>query len=114
MNKVMFIGRLTKDVEVKHLKDSDKCVASFRLAVVRNFYGPNGEKLVDFIPVVAWNKDAERLAKFTEKGSRICVIGRLEIRSYETKEGEKRYMSQVIAQEIQFLDWKTSKEEAIS
>lgn len=113
MNKVMFIGRITKDIEVKRLKDSDKCVAAFRLAVDRGFLGSNGEKIVDFIPVVAWDKNAERLEKYTNKGSRICVIGRLQMRDYETKEGEKRYISEVIAQEIQFLDWKTSKEENV-
>lgn len=111
MNKVMFIGRLTKDVEVKRLNGGDKSVASFKLAVTRNFTNSNGEKQVDFIPVVAWDKNAEMLEKYTEKGNRVCVIGRLQIRDYETNEGEKRSVTEVIAQEIQFLDFKAKNEE---
>ncbi|MFU0823507.1 single-stranded DNA-binding protein [Clostridium sp.] len=113
MNKVMFIGRITKDIEVKRLKDSDKCVTAFSLAVEREFPGANGEKLVDFIPVVAWNKDAEFLSRYAKKGSRICVMGRLEVRSYETKDGERRYMTQAVAQGIQLLDTKILKEENV-
>lgn len=108
----MFIGRLTKDVEVKRLNGGDKSVASFKLAVTRNFTNSNGEKQVDFIPVVAWDKNAERLEKYTEKGNRICVIGRLQMREYETKDGEKRNVAEVIAQEIHFVDFREKKEEA--
>lgn len=112
MNKVMFIGRLTKDVELKELKESDKYLAKFRLAVDRGYHSNNGEKLVDFIPIIAWDKNAEILAKYTGKGNRISVIGRLQIKSYETKDGEKKQITQVVAQEIQILDWK--KQEAVS
>ncbi|MEA4827147.1 single-stranded DNA-binding protein [Clostridium sp. JNZ J1-5] len=106
MNKVMFIGRITKDIELRELKENNKFVTTFKLAVDRGYYDQNGEKQADFIPIVAWEKQAENLAKYTKKGSLISVIGRLQMRSYETKDGEKRYMSEVIAQEIQFLDSK--------
>ena len=113
MNKVMFIGRITKDIELKHLKETNKYLASFQLAVSRDFVNEKGERQADFIPVVAWEKNAENLAKYTKKGSLISVIGRLQIRDYETKEGTKKYISEIIAQEIQFLDNKKQKEEAV-
>lgn len=106
MNKVMFIGRTTKDIELRKLNQNNKYVTTFRLAVDRGFEGKNGEKLVDFIPIVAWDKNAELLSKYTKRGSRVSIIGRLQIRSYETKDGEKRYMSEVVVQEIHILDWK--------
>ncbi|AEB75419.1 single-stranded DNA-binding protein [Clostridium botulinum] len=111
MNKVMFIGRTTKDIEVKKLKENNKYVTTFRLAVNRGFLGKNGEKLVDFIPIVAWDKNAELLAKYTKKGSRVNVIGRLQIKSYETRDGVRKYMSEVVAQEIHILDWKNKEQE---
>jgi len=106
MNKVMFIGRITKDIELKKVNENNKYVTAFKLAVDRGYLDQKGEKAVDFIPIVAWEKLAENLAKFTKKGSMISVIGRLQIKSYDTKDGEKRYISEVIAQEIKFLDSK--------
>lgn len=111
MNKVMFIGRITKDIELKQINENNKYVAAFKIAVDRGYLDSKGEKLVDFIPVVAWEKLAENLSKYTKKGSLICVIGKLHMKSYETKEGSKRYICEVIAQEIQFLDNK--KKEAV-
>jgi single-strand DNA-binding protein len=113
MNKVMFIGRLTKDIELKQLKETNKYLASFQLAVNREYVNENGERQADFIPVVAWEKNAENLAKYTKKGSLISIIGRLQIRDYETKDGIKKYISEVIAQEIQFLDNRKQKEAAV-
>ncbi|MCY6484536.1 single-stranded DNA-binding protein [Clostridium aestuarii] len=112
MNKVMFIGRITKDIELKHIKENDKYVTNFTLAVERPFKNEKGERITDFIPIVAWERNAEKLSKFTKKGSLMSVIGRLQIISYEGKDGIKRYISQVIAQEIQFLDRAKNKKEA--
>lgn len=111
MNKVIVMGRTTKDIELKQLKENNKYVCNFRLAVERGFVDKNGEKLVDFIPVVAWEKNAEILSKYTSKGSRVNIIGRLQIKNYETKNGERRFMSEVLAQEIHILDWKSSNKE---
>ncbi|MCY6370961.1 single-stranded DNA-binding protein [Clostridium ganghwense] len=113
MNKVLFIGRLTKDIELKHIKENDKNVTNFTLAVDRPFLNEKGERVTDFIPVVAWERNAEKLAKHTKKGNLISVIGRLQMISYEGKDGVKRYISQVVAQEIQFLEWNKTKETAI-
>lgn len=113
MNKVMFIGRITKDMELKYIKENEKYVVNFTLAVNRPFLNAKGEKIADFIPVVAWGKNAEKLAKYTQKGSLISVIGRLQMISYEGKDGIKRHISQVVAQEIQFLDWKKNEREAM-
>src|SRR3712207_9509464 len=74
-----------------------------RLAVNRGYLGKNGEKLVDFIPIVVWDKNAELLAKYTKKGSRVNIVGRLQIKSYETRDGVRKYMSEVVAQEIHIL-----------
>lgn len=105
MNKVMFIGRITKDVELKQIKQNEKHVVNFTLAVSRPFSNANGEKIVDFIPVVAWDRNAELIAKYTKKGSLVSVIGRLQMVSFEGKDGVKRYISQVVTQEVQFLEW---------
>lgn len=113
MNKVLFIGRITKDIELKQIKENGKFVTNFTLAVDRPFLNEKGEKGTDFIPVVAWEKNAEKLSKYTRKGSMVSVIGRLQMISYEGKDGVKRYLSQVVAQEIQFLNWKKDREEAI-
>lgn len=113
MNKVMFIGRITKDIELKQLKETNKYLASFYLAVNRDFVNEKGERDADFIPVVAWDKNAEKLAKYTGKGSLITVIGRLQVRDYEAKDGTRKYISQVIAQEIHVLDNKKQREEAV-
>lgn len=113
MNKVMFIGRITKDIELKEIKENNKYLASFKLAVNRDFVNENGERGADFIPVVAWEKNAQNLAKYTKKGSLISIIGRLQTRDYQTKDGTKKYISEVIAQEIQFLDSRKQKETAV-
>lgn len=106
MNKVMFIGRITKDVELKHIKENDKYVTNFTIAVERPFTNLKGDRIVDFIPIVAWDKNAENIAKYTKKGSLISVIGRLQMTSFEGKDGVRKYLSQVVAQEVQFLQWR--------
>lgn len=102
MNKVILVGRLTQDPEVRYTQ-SGKAVASFTLAVNR-FGGGQGQNSADFIPVVAWEKLAEICGNNLTKGQRVLVDGRLQIRSYEANDGQKRRVAEVIAQSIEFLE----------
>ena len=110
MNKVILVGRLAQDPEVRYTQ-SGKAVASFNLAVENNF---GNEKKADFIPIVAWNKLAEICGNNIGKGRKILVEGRLQIRSYEDKEGQKKRVAEVIAQTIEFLDYKKSDNDGSS
>ena len=108
MNKVMLVGRLTKDVEMKFTK-SGTVVGNFTLAIDRQFKSADGEKETDFIPVVVWKQTAELCGKYIGKGSQIAISGRMAVRNYENKEGNKVYITEVIADEVQFLDSKKDK-----
>lgn len=102
MNRIVLIGRLTKDVELKNTA-SGIAVASFTLAVDRGFKNAQGEKETDFINIVAWKKLAERCAQYIGKGSQVALEGRLQIRGYEDAEGKKRTIAEVVADDVQFL-----------
>lgn len=106
MNKVILVGRLAQDPEVRYTQNG-KAVASFSLAVSRFGGGTQGET-TDFIPIVAWEKLAEVCGNNLTKGRRILVEGRLQIRSYEANDGQKRRISEVVAQNIEFLDTRSS------
>ena len=108
MNKVFLIGHLVKDPELRYTS-SNIPVTSFILAVNRNFINQNGEKEVDFINIVAWKKQAENIHKYCFKGSRVSIEGRIQIRNYEDQNGQKRYVSEVALENIEFLS--TKKEE---
>lgn len=103
LNTVVLIGRLTKDPELRYTP-SGKAVATLRLAVDRGTTNPQGEKETDFIDVVVWEKQAETVANYLQKGRLIAVQGRLQIRQYETQEGQRREKAEVVAQSVRFLD----------
>lgn len=105
MNKVFLIGRLTKDAELRTTTNG-KSVASFSLAVNRNFTNAEGQREADFINCIAFNKTGENLAKYTHKGSQIAVFGRIHTRSYDAQDGSKRYVTEVIVDEFNFLEKK--------
>ena len=105
MNKVILVGRLAQDPEVRYTQ-SGKAVASFNLAV--NRYGQKDS--ADFIPIVAWEKLAEVIGNNLKKGGQVLVEGRMQVRSYETQEGQKRRVTEVIVQNIEFLGSKKSNE----
>lgn len=96
MNKVVLIGRLTKDPELRYTPGNGVAVSSLTLAV-DNYNSKTGEKGADFIPVVVWGKSAENVAQYCVKGSQIAVSGRIANRSYEAKDGTKRYITEVVA-----------------
>lgn len=108
MNRVTLVGRLTKDPELKYTA-SNIAVISFTVAVDRTYKNANGEKQTDFINCVVWRKQAENMAKYTHKGSLIGIDGRIETRSYD-KDGQKVYVTEVIADSVQFLDTKKTND----
>ena len=105
MNKVILMGRLTKDPELRRTNTSGIPVVSFTLAVDRRFKSQNGERETDFISLIAWRQQAEFVAKYLHQGSKICVVGTLQTRSYE-KNGEKRYVTEVVVEEVYFAESK--------
>lgn len=108
MNKVVLIGRLTKDPELKFNPKNATPVTTMTLAVDRRT-SKEGQKEADFIPVVVWGKQAESTANYMTKGKLIAVSGRIQTRSYEAKDGNKRHVTEVIAEEVQFLEWGENK-----
>ena len=108
MNKVFLIGHLVKDPELRYTS-SNIPVASFILSVNRNFINQNGEKEVDFINIVSWKKQAENIHKYCFKGSKVAIEGRVQVRSYDDQNGQKRYITEVVSENIEFLS--TKKEE---
>lgn len=102
MNKIILIGRTTADFDLIYTKNGN-AVAKATLAVDRRYKNSNGEKETDFIPIVAWGKLAEVTAEYVKKGKQIAIEGELQIRTY-LKDSEKRYIAEVIASDIQFID----------
>lgn len=103
-NKVILVGNLTREPELRYTS-SQIPVASFTLAVNRMWRGKNGEtqEQVDFIPIVVWNQMGENCHRYLKKGSPALVEGRISVRSYEDKQGQKRYVTEVVAETVQFL-----------
>jgi single-strand DNA-binding protein len=104
LNKVILIGRLTRDPELRYTPGGN-AVASFGLAVERPFTNQQGEREVDFIDIVVWKKLAETCANHLGKGRLVAVDGRMQTRTYEAKDGQKRRAVEVVAENVRFLDW---------
>lgn len=102
MNKSIIIGRLTRDPELR-TTGSGVSVCNFTVAVDRRFSNRDGEKETDFIPVVAWKSLAELCHKYLVKGSRIAVCGSIQVRSYEGNDGNRRQITEIVADEVEFL-----------
>ena len=102
MNKVLLIGRLTKDPELRYTQ-SGTAVASFTLAVNRRFSNQSGEREADFINCVAWQKSAEFAANYFRKGQQMALEGRLQVRSYDGNDGQRRWVTEVVAEQIEFV-----------
>ena len=110
INRVILVGRLTKDPELRYTP-SGVAVATFTLAVNRPFTNQQGEREADFIQCVVWRRQAENVANFLKKGSLAGVDGRLQTRSYENQEGRRVYVTEVVADNVQFLEPKGSNEQ---
>ncbi len=107
MNKVILIGRLTADPELRY-SSSNRAYTRFTLAVNRDYKKENGETEADFISIVAWEQLAETVHKFVKKGHRICVEGRIQTGSYDKDDGTKGYLTDVIMNHIDFLEKKST------
>lgn len=107
MNKVFLIGRLTRDPELRYT-GSNTPVATFSLAVNRNFSNQNGEREADFINIVVWRKQAENVKNYLTQGSQVAIDGRIQTRTYDGQDGQKRYITEVIAENVEFLGSKNS------
>ena len=105
MNKVILIGRLTKDPELRYT-GSNRAVTQITVAVNRTFTNQNGEREADFINVVVWDKQAENVAKYLTKGRLVAIDGRIQTRNYDNNEGKKVYVTEVVALSVQFLESK--------
>lgn len=105
MNKVVLMGRLTKDPEIRYTAGNNTAVCQFTIAVDRRFKSEN-QPSADFIPIVAWRQTAEFVSKYFNKGSRIAVVGQIQTRSWDDTDGKKHYVTEVIADEVEFCESK--------
>lgn len=104
MNTVVLLGRLTKDIELRYTQKDNKAVASFNIAVQRDYKDAEGNYTADFVPCVAYGTTAENLGKYFSKGQRIAVTGKLNTGSYTDKEGKKVYTWNVIVNSFDFIE----------
>lgn len=103
LNRVILVGRITKDPELKKTQ-SNISVVSFTIAVNRQFTNDQGESQADFIQCVAWRKQAENMQQYVRKGALLGIDGRIQTRTYETQNGETRYITEVVCDSVQFLE----------
>lgn len=109
LNSTCLVGRLTKNVELKYTP-SNQAVATFTLAVNRPFKSQNGEREADFINCVIWRQQAENLANWAKKGALIGITGRIQTRSYENQQGQRVYVTEVVANDFQLLESRKDRE----
>lgn len=109
INSVCLVGRLTRDPELKYTT-SNIAVATFSLAVNRTFKDANGERETDFINCVIWRQQAENLANWAKKGALIGITGRIQTRSYENQQGQRVYVTEVVAENFQMLESRAARE----
>ncbi|MFO7951335.1 MAG: single-stranded DNA-binding protein [Bacillota bacterium] len=112
LNQVVLIGRLVRDPELRYTAGSGVPVTSFTLAVDRPFTNQQGERETDFIDIVAWRKQAENCANYLKKGNLAAVSGRLQIRSYDDRQGVRRKAAEIVAFNVQFLERPRSSDDS--
>jgi len=110
INNVVLVGRLTKDPDLRYTA-SGSAVATFTLAVNRNFTNQSGEREADFINCVIWRKPAETMANYARKGTLLGVTGRIQTRSYENQQGQRVYVTEVVAENFQLLESRSASEQ---
>ena len=109
INNVVLVGRMTRDAELRYTP-SQVAVATFTLAVNRNFKSQNGEREADFINCVIWRQPAENLANWAKKGALVGVTGRIQTRNYENQQGQRVYVTEVIVDNFQMLESRAARE----
>ncbi len=110
MNKVFIVGRLARDPELRYPSNSQNAVANIVVAVNRPFENAQGERVADFINVTVWRKQAENVKKYLSKGSLVGVEGRIQVSSYDGTDGKKIYRTDVVADNVQFLESKSASQ----
>nr|DAI12666.1 MAG TPA: Single strand binding protein [Caudoviricetes sp.] len=108
MNKIILIGRMTKDIEIRYTQNQ-KEVGSFDLAVDRNYRNANGEHDTDFFKCIAWGNLAKTIQTYTSKGSQIAIEGRVENRTYQANDGTNRYVTEVVVEGVHLIDFKKNE-----
>lgn len=109
INNVVLVGRMTRDAELRYTP-SNQAVATFTLAVNRNFKNQNGEREADFINCVIWRQQAENLANWAKKGTLVGVTGHIQTRNYENQQGQRVYVTEVVADNFQILESRATRE----
>ena len=109
INNVVLVGRMTRDADLRYTP-SNQAVATFTLAVNRNFKNQAGEREADFINCVIWRQQAENLANWAKKGTLVGITGRIQTRNYENQQGQRVYVTEVIAENCQVLESRTARE----
>ena len=109
INNVVLVGRLTRDPELRYTP-AGAAVANFTVAVDRNFTNQNGQREADFISCVMWRKSAENFANFTHKGSLVGIEGRIQTRNYENQQGNRVYVTEVVAENFSLLESRSESE----
>ena len=109
INNVVLVGRMTRDAELRYTPQN-QAVATFTLAVNRNFKNQSGEREADFINVVIWRQQAENLANWAKKGALIGITGRIQTRNYDNQQGQRVYVTEVVADNFQLLESRASRE----
>ena len=112
MNKCILIGNLTKDPELTTTSNG-VAVCRFAIAVSRRFSNADGERETDFLNIVVWRSLAENCHKFLKKGSKVGVVGNIQSRSYDATDGSKRYVTEIVAEEVEFLSTKQADGEDV-
>ncbi|MCQ9211635.1 MULTISPECIES: single-stranded DNA-binding protein [unclassified Streptococcus] len=111
INNVVLVGRMTRDAELRYTP-TEQAVATFTLAVNRNFKNQNGEREADFVGCVIWRQQAENLANWAKKGALVGITGRIQIRNYENQQGQRVYVTEVVADNFQLLESKSKENRA--
>ena len=107
MNRAILVGNLTRDPELR-ATTSGVAVCSFTIAINRRFANQNGEREADFIPIVVWRGQAESCGRYLHKGSKVAVCGTIQTRSYDAQDGGRRYVTEIVADEVEFLNTKSA------
>lgn len=110
MNCVVLVGRLTKNPDLRFIADSGKPVATFSIAVNRSYVNKEGKREADFFNIVVWGKPGENCANYLEKGRLVSIKGALQTRSYEAQNGDRRYVTEVVAERVEFLESKNKNQ----
>lgn len=105
MNKIIILGRLVKDPELRKTEDGERVFTRFTVAVEQNFKAIDGTRKADFIPVVIWGKKAEIICKYLKKSDFISISGRLRACSYDDAEGKRKYIAEVVGEDFKFITY---------